>query len=61
MDNGKRLKSDLKKKKLSMMKCARLLGVADMTVWRYTSGDREPSEEIRKKLKQKLGFTWEDN
>lgn len=57
-DNGERLRNHLRGKKLSMNRCARMLGIADLSVWRYVSGLREPTDDIRKKMKKKLGFEW---
>lgn len=59
-NNAKRLKDLLKKKGLSLNDCSRTLEIDKFSLWRYTAGEREPSEEVRKKMKQKLGFEWRD-
>lgn len=58
MKNPDRLRAHLKKLGMSMNKCARMLGVADLSVYRYCADLREPTKEIRKKMKRKLGFEW---
>ncbi|MBI2118975.1 MAG: helix-turn-helix transcriptional regulator [Elusimicrobia bacterium] len=58
MNNSKRLKDFLKKKKISLNQGSRLLNIDKYSLWRYTSGKREPSKEIRILMKKKLEFEW---
>ena len=58
-ENKDRFKAHLKKMGYSFNKCAQILKMDKGSLWRYTSGLREPTEDIRKKLKNKLGFVWQ--
>ncbi len=58
LNNSKRLKDFLKKKKFSLNQGSRLLNIDKYSLWRYTSGKRAPSKEIQKLMKKKLKFEW---
>ena len=57
-EDAERLRQHLKKMRLSFNRCARLLNLDTGSVWRYASGRRRPSREVRKRMKRKLGFEW---
>jgi hypothetical protein len=59
--NKERFRDYLKAKKLSFSRCGRLLNMDGVSLWRYVAGLREPSREVRKKMKQKLGFDWKES
>lgn len=57
-EGAKKFKTYLKANKISIDRCARLIEANGVTVWRYTTGLREPTGEMKERILERLGYQW---
>jgi transcriptional regulator with XRE-family HTH domain len=53
-------KKHLKERGMTLMECARVVGVNRLTLWRWINGTSKPGPLAKAALKEKLGFDWRD-